>query len=155
MKMGSDFPLLKFVALCSSRSLRLDKASVTPCWFADVLPSATCLVTLFEKCVTQRHISQLLALSRSCYSPTTSKGQLKGNVLQRKKGKRKTKKEKDSLLVPFSVCDITGLRCLGITASQRVIFPFLLYKNPKIPWRWGRKQLCDPNPDASILERAC
>lgn len=116
--------------LSSSQSLRLNKAPVTPRWFADaVYPSRTRLVILFEKSVSQRLISQLLALSHSHYKPVTSKGQLKGNVFREK---RKKKKRKRFSACPFfSVHDITGLRYFGITASQWVIFPFLLYKNHK------------------------
>lgn len=66
-------------------------------------------------------------------------------------GKREKKKKKIVCLSLFSVHDITGLRCFGITASQWVIFPFFLYKNHKKPWQWEGKQLCD----AFILEWAC
>lgn len=85
---------------------------------------------LFEESAAQRRISQLLAPSHSCYKPVTSKGQLKGNVCREKREKEK-KRKRLSACPFFSVHDITGLRCFGITASQWVIFPFLLYENHK------------------------
>lgn len=115
--------------ICVSLQLWESRASVTPGWFADVVfPSHTCLVMLFEESAAQSRISQLLTLSHSCYKAVTSKGQLKGDVCREKKEKE-NKRIRLSVCPFFSVHDITGLRCFGITASQWVIFPFLLYEN--------------------------
>lgn len=131
---GRWFSLLKSLALCSSWSQKLHKASVRPHWFADVVfPTRTRLVILFESSVAQRRISQLLALSHSRYKPGTSKGQLKGNICREKREKGKEKRKRLSAFPFFSVHDITGLRCFGITALSGLFFTSYFTKTIKNP----------------------
>lgn len=124
-----------------------------PRWFADVMyPSHICLVIFFEKYMAQRRISQLLALSHSHYKPVTSKGPLKGNVW-RKKREKKEKRERLSACPSFFCLWYNRLKilwnnCFSVGKVSTSYFTKTIKKLAV------RKQLCDPNPDAVILEWA-